>query len=265
MSARPGSPEVTVMMPTYNSVRYVDAAVLSIIGSTLTSWELLAYDDRSDDGTLERLQFWAEQDERIVVAQPFADHGSYGEICNQMIADARGAYCARMDSDDVSMPTRLEREVDFLASRPGAILVGGMAHAIMEEEGGVLNTRYPWLAGLVAPVASETTPVNDALRTFNRMVHATIMARRQDLVDAGGYDTGLFPLEDWALALELAESGDVYVLPDILALKRQHAHNGSKRHPNLKPAFAIIRDRYGLPLTELPKVSQMKLDIPDEA
>jgi glycosyltransferase involved in cell wall biosynthesis len=252
-------PKVTFTMPVYNSVRYIDASILSVLADKYNDLELLAYDDQSDDGTYERLLLWSSQDSRIKVSRPFSDHGHYVDICNQMIEDAKGEYIARIDSDDINLPDRITKELDFINRKKKAILVGSMALAIMERDDGRIIDDYPWLDKLVRPVASYSEPVNDFLRSFNRLVHSTALARTSDLKSIGGYKN-IFPLEDWDMVLTMAENGDVYILPDILCLKRQHDNNFSKRHPNLQNAFEYVRQKHNLEIDSLIKPSAIKTD-----
>jgi glycosyltransferase involved in cell wall biosynthesis len=255
MSVVSQNPEVSVTMPTFNSLRFVDSAVLSILSQTHQDWELLAYDDCSDDGTFERMQYWSSVDDRIAVERPFEEHGHYTEICNQMIADSKGGFSARMDADDISLPNRLTTELDFLQRNRAAVLVGSMAVCIIGDQGKPVDD-YPWIAKCVEPVASNDQPVNEHLRTFNRLVHSSILARTSDVVKVGGYED-LFPLEDWDLALKLADIGLVYVLPDILTIKRQHGGNTSIAHPNFQKNLSAIKNKHGLQFEKLPRISEL--------
>ena len=70
-------PLVSVQLPSYNSANFLDASILSVLAQSFSDWELLAYDDGSDDKSYERLQFWANVDQRIKVRRPFKKHGHY--------------------------------------------------------------------------------------------------------------------------------------------------------------------------------------------
>lgn len=156
----------------------------------------------------------------------------------------------------MSLPGRLSTTVDFLAVEH-AVAVRGLALALVEnEEEARLTDTFPWLKKCVERVASQRIPVNFALRSFNRLVHSTLPTHKEAVVKLGGYDD-LSPLEDWDLALRLTSLGDVYVLPVLLGIKRQHGMNYSKAHPNSQYAFQIIRDRHGLEMESLPKTSTL--------
>lgn len=245
-------PNVSVMIPTLDSIHYIDSAVLSVMSQTNPNWELLAYDDGSTDGTYERLQFWATQDNRIRVARPFDTPKQYADVCNQMLADAQGEFMARVDCDDISLPNRLDVQLDFMRRKRNAVLVGSMLGFIMEAEGGKLTHEHP-LIDVVRSSSSHDQPINDAIRSHHKVVHGgTFLARTQDMIDAGGYDN-MLPLDDWDVSLRMAEQGGaIYVLPELLYLKRIHAQSASKKHPNRQQAFEAIRDKYSLDMSELP-------------
>jgi len=244
---------VSVMMPTYNTVQYIDAALLSLMAQTDVEMEVLAYDDHSTDGTYERLQFWSKVDNRIRVARPFSEHGHYTDICNQLIEDSRGGFVARMDSDDISLPERLAVQKRFMHDRSNLTLLGAMALTIVTEEGNRICDTFPWESTIIKPVASREVPVNEAIRTHHRLVHGTLFSRRTDLLSIGGYED-LFPIEDWELSLKMADAGgEVFVLPDILYMRRIHPVNSSKEHPGKLPAFEYINKLYNLGLESLPR------------
>src|SRR5437764_15462322 len=102
-------------MPVYNGERYLEEAVVSILGQTVSDLELVIVDDGSTDSTQEILERLATGDPRVRVIRcehqgivPTVLHGS---------RNARGAFIARMDADDVSLPRRLERQLEVLESR----------------------------------------------------------------------------------------------------------------------------------------------------
>lgn len=246
------SPEVSVMIPTFNAINYIDSAVLSILSQDHHDWELLAYDDGSTDGTFERMQFWAGQDDRIRVARPFTEPRRYADMCNQMLADASGEFMARVDCDDIALPNRLTVNLDFIRRHDAAVLLGSMLSFIMEAEGDRIVDDHPMIVDVVQPVASYDDPVNDAIRSHHKIIHGgTFFGRRRAIIDAGGYDN-MLPLDDWDASLRISEKGDIFVLPDVLYLKRIHAQSASKKHPNRQQAFEAINDRYGLGLDALP-------------
>lgn len=233
-------------MPTFNAIEYVDASILSLLAQSFREFRVLAYDDHSDDGTFERLQFWQRVDERITVSRPFSSHSGYIELLNQGIEDSNAQYIARMDADDISIPRRLELQFSFLESTPTAVLVGSQGENIIQNERVRISTDYPWESQFVNPVSSYTHPVNDAMMTRHRVIHGSMFMRRAEVKQVGGYDPELEPIEDWDLSLKLGQRGEVYVIPEVLYLRRIHDMNVSKLHPNKERAVGIIKSRYGI-------------------
>ncbi|GHU75207.1 hypothetical protein FACS189461_1020 [Spirochaetia bacterium] len=110
-------PLVSVIIPCYNCEKYVAQAVWSITNQTYTNVEILITDDCSTDGTYHLLESITETDARI---QLFHNDKNLNIVCtlNNMIEKAKGVYIARMDADDISLPERIERQVQFLETHP---------------------------------------------------------------------------------------------------------------------------------------------------
>lgn len=98
-------------MPVYNAGKYLRPALISIINQTYTNWELIIADDGSTDGCLDNLR--ELNDSRIILLRDNVNKGIAVRL-NQMIDLAKGEYIARMDSDDISLPTRLELQLETL-------------------------------------------------------------------------------------------------------------------------------------------------------
>lgn len=239
------APEVSILMPTFNAVRYIDEAILSVLSDHFQNWELLVCDDSSNDGTYEKIKFWENQDERITVMRPHNEKGHFIDNCNIMLNESRGRLVARLDADDISLPGRLEAEIAFLDHKPKAVYVGGLALTLMEEQGNHLTKDYPWLKYMVYPVASADQPINKWLSIMNPIVHSTVLGRRNEMLETGGYDD-LAPSEDWDMALMLASIGEVYVLPKLLCIKRQHSANMTRDNHKAEDAFQRLRLKHGL-------------------
>ena len=115
-------PRVSVVMPVYNAEGFVEAAARSILDQTFTDLELIAVDDGSTDGSGAILDRLAAADPRLrIVRRP--NTGVTGAL-NDGLAAARAPLIARMDADDVSAPTRLEKQLAYLDAHPDIGLLG---------------------------------------------------------------------------------------------------------------------------------------------
>lgn len=106
-------PLVSVIMGAYNCENTIEKAVQSIQNQTYSNWELIICDDCSTDNTWGVLSNIAKDDERIVLLQNSLNKHLAASL-NRCLSKANGEYIARMDADDESLPTRLEKQVCFL-------------------------------------------------------------------------------------------------------------------------------------------------------
>jgi glycosyltransferase involved in cell wall biosynthesis len=99
-------------MPVYNSEATLGAAVRSVLTQTHTDLELLVTDDKSSDGSMDLLMQFARQDERVL-PRSAPERGGAGRARNLAIERARGDYVAFLDSDDMWLPEKTERQIEF--------------------------------------------------------------------------------------------------------------------------------------------------------
>lgn len=106
-------PIVSIITPTYNSERFIEQTINSILNQTFTNWELLIVDDCSTDNTWEIISQAAKEDSRIKPLRLDKNSGS-GVARNLAIQKAGGKYLAFIDSDDLWLPQKLDRHIDFM-------------------------------------------------------------------------------------------------------------------------------------------------------
>ena len=125
-------PAVSIVMPVRNVQGTLDPAVRSIVAQTWKAWELVVLDDGSTDGTVQRLQAWADLDDRI---RPFVDGRSLGISArlNEGVRYSRAPIIARMDGDDICYPHRLETQLAFLRENPEVDVVGAGSMVFMSD------------------------------------------------------------------------------------------------------------------------------------
>lgn len=126
-----GQPFVSVGMPVFNAERTVYAAIRSILEQTYRNWELLIVDDGSTDKSLQIAQRFT--DARIRIISNGKHQGIVARL-NQAIDESKGEFFARMDSDDISYPRRIECQLSYLARNPNIDLVG--SHVLVFGLGG---------------------------------------------------------------------------------------------------------------------------------
>lgn len=233
----PARPVVSVVMPVYNRTRYCAEAIDSILGQTLADFEFIIVDDGSTDGTSAFLDWYGGLDARIRLLRNEANRGVSASL-NRGIGEARCNFVARMDSDDVALPERLERQLAFMTSHP-EIVAAGTALRIVDEQGN--------FAGPPSTVQADPT----ILRSRPNLAHPTAMLRREAVLQVGGYRSAFDHAEDVDLWFRLSEVGELGNLPEALLLYRDHAGNVHQTHRRRQAflaemaALAAYRRRHG--------------------
>ena len=115
------TPLISVAMPVYNGERYLAKAIDSILAQTFADFELIIIDDGSTDNSLQVLHEYQKRDARIrLVAR---ENRNLATTLNDLIDLARGKWIARMDQDDIALPHRFERQLQWL-EETGADICG---------------------------------------------------------------------------------------------------------------------------------------------
>ena len=109
-------------MPVYNTRRYLRQSVESILGQTFGDFELIIVDDGSTDGSTGILKEYQQRDSRIRLV--CRANTGYSRALNEALRLARSDLLARMDSDDVALPGRFERQVAYLREHPECVALG---------------------------------------------------------------------------------------------------------------------------------------------
>lgn len=106
------SPTISVVMSVYNADKYLDEAIESILNQTYKDFEFIIINDGSTDKSLEIIEKYKNQDERIVIISR-ENRGLIASL-NEGIEKATGKYIARMDADDISLAERFQEQVEFM-------------------------------------------------------------------------------------------------------------------------------------------------------
>ncbi len=201
-------PLVSVILPVYNSEKYVGAAIQSILTQSWRDLELIVIDDASTDQTLAVVRSF--EDERIRVVRKERNTG-YTVSLNQGLSLARGKYIARMDADDVSLPERLERQVRFLEQNADHGLCGTWVKTVGEQ------------AGMIKKYPVTHAEISVELLVKSPFCHPSVMLRKQVLeANRLQYDPSREPAEDYHLWVQLVGCTRAYNLPEVLLHYRIH-------------------------------------------
>lgn len=206
-------PSVSVFIPAYNVVEYIDDAVDSVLAQTRTDFELLIIDDCSTDGTYERLKRRADIDSRVRVERNERNLGRPATR-NRGLSRARGRFTALMDADDRCAPERLAKQIEYLEAAP-EIDVLGTLWWVTDRDGAVRTPddqrRQNYTTDEIAVRLLFSCPVHQP----------TIMARTSVLANYR-YDDSFPVAQDHELWARMAQQHRFAVLPERLLYYRQH-------------------------------------------
>lgn len=191
-------PVVSVLLCVYNpNKEQLHEAVESIIGQTFTAWEMILYDDGSEDEYRDDIYEISCLDDRIQYVRNDIHHSlAYG--LNEAMKIAKGKYLARMDADDISHLERFEKQINFLEKYTQIMWVGSNIFTIDDGGNKWGERRFP------------KSPGKKDFLKFSPYAHPSIIIRREKLLDYGGYKTGEHPYrsEDYELFMRLHAAGE---------------------------------------------------------
>ena len=228
-------PLISVMMPSHNASRYLEATVVSIQNQTYTNWELVFVDDGSTDDTLAVIQTLADKDARIrVFAMP---HGGRGRARNTCLKNLQGEFVAVCDSDDISFPERFEKQLAFLKAHPE---IGGVGSWWIP-----FATENPEQKGPIRRFPTEPERVKVAFRRGKMQFHnATAMIRTEVFKRFGKYNVELRRAQDYEFFSRLSRGGILFsALPEPLLYYRQEAEIPSLKYFRENGMFMAYADR----------------------
>jgi glycosyltransferase involved in cell wall biosynthesis len=247
------NPVVSVTMAVYDAEPYLAQAIESILAQSFQDFELIAVDDGSRDGSPVILERFAALDPRVRVIR--RAHGGLVPTRNAALAEARGEFVAVMDADDLAHPERLARQIAWLRAHPEVLALGAEVEIVDPEgcpirKGGVPLEHAAIEAALLAGRGEA-------------LCHPVATFRREAVLAAGGYRSGIPLSEDLDLYLRLAERGQLANLPETLLRYRHHLRKTSHARAGEQRAATneVLRDarcRRGLDLSddfELPALS----------
>jgi glycosyltransferase involved in cell wall biosynthesis len=227
-------PEATVLTAVRNGVRYLPETIDSIRNQTFEDWEYIIVDDNSTDKTVEMVKGYQDQDKRIKLIQISENIGPYA-AANIGLKQANGKYIVRTDADDISLPDRINKQVEFLKSISSIKACASYAMR-MDENSNLLEDKL---------VKSTLNPGSIKWYLFLRcpLVHSTACIEKQVLEEMGGYNPA-FAAQDYRMWCYLARRGFVAQIPEILVYFRLTSTGISLSQTNsqLKFGYEVAQD-----------------------
>jgi glycosyltransferase involved in cell wall biosynthesis len=200
-------PSVSILMPVYNAGPYLSEAIESMLNQTYTDFDLIVLDDCSTDNSAEVAKSFT--DSRIVYHRNEVNSGLANNL-NTGLKMAKGKYIARMDGDDISLPHRLQTQIDFMESNPDIDLCSCAMQMFGADNQLWVRDRDP-------------EQVKISMMFYSAVLHASSVFRK-DVFENNNlyYNQETFPAEDYDLWSRAIFHCKMVNLPDVMYLYRMH-------------------------------------------
>lgn len=236
--------KVSVVIPIYNSSKYLRESLDSILAQTFEDWELLAINEYgSNDGSAEIVREYELKDSRVHLIQNERKLG-LAESLNKGIRLAQGEYIARMDADDLAHAERFAKQVKLLDENSNVIVCGTYQHHFGSETN--------W----IHKPAVDAAQCRANLLFFCDLCHSTLMLRKNAIEEHQLWYDNQFLAEDYELWTRVAQVGDIVNIPEVLGEYRigeNNITNEKKERLNIesgKITLRSLRENMGLELDE---------------
>lgn len=202
-------PLVSIVMPVKNGAQYIADAIDSLLAQTFSDFELIVIDDGSTDQTAQIVKGYT--DSRVSLVSQ--ENQGVAKAANRGFALAKGKYITRHDHDDISLPTRIEMQVQFLEAHPECGMVGSWAKIWTGEAPTNKMHCHPASPGEIAFALLFNAP----------FVNASCLFRREVWEWSGGYseDESRIPPEDYEFFSRICQKFDLANIPEFLMIYRE--------------------------------------------
>lgn len=195
--------KVTVLMPTFQSARYLQETLDSILRQSFRDFEILVVDDGSTDGTLEIVQRIRDVPVRVVSGH----RKGLADALNLGIREAQGEYIARIDSDDLMVPERLMKQVAYMDSHPETAVCGGWQ-------------QYFGMSTFLHAPPSDPMQCKANLLYRCDLCHSTLMLRKDVFLNNNLFYSSKFAAEDFELWTRVFDYGEIANLGEVMGYFR---------------------------------------------
>ncbi|MEY2977560.1 MAG: glycosyltransferase family 2 protein [Prochlorotrichaceae cyanobacterium] len=224
-------PLISIIVPTYNSERFIVKTINSALEQTFSNFELIIVDDCSRDQTVSIVE--RIEDSRI---RCFSHDVNIGIAANRNrgLAKATGQYVAFLDHDDLWLPDKLMMQLEALEQNPQASVAYSWVHRIDEDGHLIRQHAHPHYTG----------NIYKKLLITNFLVTASNPLIRMDcLENIGGFDESIYGADDWDLFLRLAEKYEFVLLKHYHIQYRIVAGSGISNYPKLEQGTLKVLDK----------------------
>jgi glycosyltransferase involved in cell wall biosynthesis len=211
-------PLVSILIPVYNGTHYLDEAIASIFKSTYRNFEVILVDDGSTDTSREKCLAYEKKYKRVRF-YGFKKNRGMTRCLNFGVKKAHGKYIARINQDDIMVPSRLAKQVAFLEQNHDHVVVGGSIQLFTNDVPKYDRLDFPLTDNAIRAQWMMLSPYSDP----------TVMYRKSAWLQTDGYSQFYWPADDVHMWYQLGMVGKMANLPSIMTKVRWHEEAGSIR------------------------------------
>jgi glycosyltransferase involved in cell wall biosynthesis len=234
-------PLVSIGVPYYNSQNYIFNTLESIKNQSYENMELLLINDCSPDNSQEVVDNWLAIHRNrftnvVQIVNPVNRGLAYS--CKELEKVANGVFFSKLDSDDIILPGKIEKQVEFLLGHPDTAMVYSNT-MLIDEKGNLLSEDY-FARQNFATVVNNIGPsglVFQQLLIEDFIPNPSVLIRKTNLDLAGGYDETLFN-EDWDLWLRMAKTHPIGFMEGCFSQYRIHSESMMRKSSSLVKVYA---------------------------
>lgn len=233
------NPLVSVVIPTYNKAQYLKKAIESVLNQTYKAIEMIIIDDGSTDNTQQVVKSF--NDPKIIYI--WQKNKGPAAAKNTGIKKAQGKYIAFLDSDDLWLEEKLEKQLEFMEKNPEMSLLGTGCYEI-DSQGKILGKK-------IFPKKNEN--LQKILIRYNPFIQSSVLVKKEVFDKIKGYDENFSESEDYEFWLRVARYYKIANLPELLVMKRYHSENLSPEKDKKQLFYVLRAKRRAIQTGQYPK------------
>lgn len=223
-----GNPKISVVMPVYNSERYIKTSIESILTQTFKNFEFIIIDDGSNDDSFKVIDSYRQKDKRIILMRNNQNIGT-SKTLNRGLFIAQGKYIIRMDADDWSYPNRFQKQFDFMEKSPETGVSGGTIE-ICDKNLNIKNKRRYPLSDIGA---------RKIIFQYSPFAHPATIWNAKLMKKIHGYNPNIPLSQDYELYFRIGKISKFANIKDTILKLRTHDDSSSIIKGKFQEQYAI--------------------------